>query len=160
MGLVDRYAAKVLQPHVTIRGKKRPGLSKTTLAHHLALLKTMLNYAVDRGWLRHVLRIKKPKVRMFSTDYAYLRTQQEIERVLRAAREVAVPGPNDQPSTVAAKQGAKFFELRTTLRLARIWQKRGQIAEIRQRVEPLVGWFTEGCDMPDIKEAKALLAGL
>ncbi|MFM9963036.1 MAG: protein kinase domain-containing protein [Planctomycetaceae bacterium] len=61
---------------------------------------------------------------------------------------------------VATKQGAKFFELRTTLRLARIWQKRGQLAEIRQRVEPLVGWFTEGFDMPDIKDAKALLAGL
>ncbi len=61
---------------------------------------------------------------------------------------------------VSAKQGAKFFELRTTLQLARIWQKRARIAEIRQRVEPLVGWFTEGFDMPDIKAAKGLLAGL
>ena len=59
---------------------------------------------------------------------------------------------------VAAKQGAKFYELRTTLRLSRIWEKRGQHQEIRQRVEPLSAWFTEGFDMPDLKTAKALLA--
>lgn len=61
---------------------------------------------------------------------------------------------------VATKQGAKFFELRTTLRLARIWQLRGQVAEIRQRVEPLVGWFSEGFETPDLKTAKTLLAEL
>ena len=59
---------------------------------------------------------------------------------------------------VAAKQGAKFYELRTTLRLSRIWEKRGQHQEIRRRVEPLCAWFTEGFDMPDLKTAKALLA--
>lgn len=61
---------------------------------------------------------------------------------------------------VATKQGAKFYELRTTLRLARIWQKRGQVAEVRQRLEPLCAWFTEGFDMPDLKAAKTLLAEL
>ena len=61
---------------------------------------------------------------------------------------------------VAARQGTKMYELRTTLRLCRLWQQRGQLAEIRQHLEPLVGWFTEGFDMPDLKAAKALLAGL
>ena len=61
---------------------------------------------------------------------------------------------------VAVRQSAKMYELRTTLRLCRIWQKRGQRAEIRQHLEPLYNWFTEGFDMPDLKAAKALLAGI
>jgi hypothetical protein len=61
---------------------------------------------------------------------------------------------------VAVSQGAKFYELRTTLCLCRIWQKRDQIREIRPRLEPLVAWFTEGFDMPDLTDAKVLLAGL
>ena len=58
---------------------------------------------------------------------------------------------------VAARQSAKMYELRTTLRLCRVWQKRGQLAEARQQLGPLCTWFTEGCDMPDVTAAKALL---
>ena len=61
---------------------------------------------------------------------------------------------------VANRQGAKMYELRTMLHLCRVWQKRGQLAEARQHLEPLCNWFTEGFDMPDVKAAKALLAGL
>ena len=61
---------------------------------------------------------------------------------------------------VAARQGAKMYELRTTLHLCRVWQRRDQLAEVRQHLEPLVGWFTEGFDMPDLKAANELLAGL
>ena len=61
---------------------------------------------------------------------------------------------------VALKQGAKFYELRTTLHLGRIWQKRGKTAEFRQQLEPLYNWFTEGFDMPDLQAAKAVLATL
>ena len=61
---------------------------------------------------------------------------------------------------VAARQGAKMYELRTTLHFCRVWQRRGQLVEVRQHLEPLVGWFTEGFDMPDLKAANELLAGL
>ncbi len=60
--------------------------------------------------------------------------------------------------SVATQQGAKMYEQRTTLHLCRVWQKRGQLAEIRQQLEPLYNWFTEGFDLPDLKAAKALLA--
>lgn len=59
---------------------------------------------------------------------------------------------------VALKQGAKFYELRTTLRLGRVLQKRGHTAEFRQQLQPLLNWFTEGFDMPDIQAAKTVLA--
>ena len=61
---------------------------------------------------------------------------------------------------VAIRQGARMYELRTMLHLCKVWQKRGQLAEVRQHLEPLYNWFTEGFDMPDVKAAKALLAGL
>ena len=62
--------------------------------------------------------------------------------------------------TVARRQNAKFHELRTMLHLCRIWQKRGEILELKQNLEPLYTWFTEGFEMPDLKAAKKLLDGL
>ena len=53
-----------------------------------------------------------------------------------------------------------MYELRTRLHLCKVWRQRDQLAEIRQHLEPLCNWFTEGFDMPDVKAAKALLAGL
>ncbi len=46
----------------------------------------MLNVAVDLGWLTKVPRIRKPRVRLISKDYSYLRTEDELARFLRAAR--------------------------------------------------------------------------
>jgi integrase len=63
------------------------GLDKQTIRNHLTLLIAMLHYAVDLGWLLKVPRIKKPKVALFSTDYRYLRTHDEIQRFLGAAKE-------------------------------------------------------------------------
>ena len=61
---------------------------------------------------------------------------------------------------VARVQEAKSFELRAALSLARLWQKQGRRAEARDLLAPVYGWFTEGFDTADLKEAKALLAGL
>ena len=62
--------------------------------------------------------------------------------------------------SVAAQQGAKMHELRTTLHLCRVWQQRGQIADVRSHLQPLCDWFTEGFGQPDLVAAKALLAEL
>jgi integrase len=61
-------------------------LDVKTIANHLTLLVSMLNVAVDLGWLAKVPRIRKPKVRLISKDYSYLRTEDELARFLRAAR--------------------------------------------------------------------------
>lgn len=63
----------------------RMHLDKKTVANLLTLLLTMLNAAVDLGWLLKAPKIRKPKVRLFSKDYRYLRTAEEIARFLRAA---------------------------------------------------------------------------
>jgi predicted ATPase len=57
----------------------------------------------------------------------------------------------------ASKQGAKSWELRAATSMARLWRDQGKRTEARDLLAPIYGWFTEGFDTPDLKEAKALL---
>ncbi len=61
-------------------------LSPKTLSNILTLLTTMLNLASDLNWLFQVPKINKPKTALFSTDYSFLRTDEEIQRFLEAAK--------------------------------------------------------------------------
>jgi len=58
---------------------------------------------------------------------------------------------------LAQRQDGKLFELRAATSLARLWREQGQPAAARDLLAPVYGWFTEGFDAPDLKEAKALL---
>jgi predicted ATPase len=58
---------------------------------------------------------------------------------------------------VARRQQAKSLELRAAMSLARLWQQQGKRAEARELLAPIYGWFTEGFDTADLREAKALL---
>jgi hypothetical protein len=58
---------------------------------------------------------------------------------------------------VARKQQAKSWELRAAMSMARLWRVQGKREEARNLLAPVYGWFTEGFDTLDLKEAKALL---
>jgi adenylate cyclase len=58
---------------------------------------------------------------------------------------------------VARKQSAKSWELRATTSLARLLAKQGRHDEARLMLAEIYGWFTEGFDTADLKDAKALL---
>jgi class 3 adenylate cyclase/predicted ATPase len=58
---------------------------------------------------------------------------------------------------LARRQEAKSWELRAAMSLARLLRDRGHRDEAREVLAPIYGWFTEGFDTPDLKEAKALL---
>jgi predicted ATPase len=58
---------------------------------------------------------------------------------------------------IAREQGAKLWELRAAVSLARLRRDQGRQAEARDLLAPVYGWFTEGFATPDLKEAKALL---
>jgi predicted ATPase/class 3 adenylate cyclase len=62
--------------------------------------------------------------------------------------------------TVARAQRAKSWELRAAMSLARLWRDQGKRGEARELLAPVHGWFTEGFDTRDLKEAKTLLDGL
>jgi class 3 adenylate cyclase/predicted ATPase len=58
---------------------------------------------------------------------------------------------------MARGQEAKALELRASLSLARLWAQQERSSEARDLLVPILGWFTEGLDTPDLKEARLLL---
>jgi predicted ATPase len=62
--------------------------------------------------------------------------------------------------SIAVEQEAKLWELRTAVSLARLRRDQGRRAAARALLAPVYGWFTEGFDTPDLKDAKALLDAL
>jgi predicted ATPase len=65
-----------------------------------------------------------------------------------------------QALAVARRQQAKSLELRAAMSLARLWQRQGKDVEARTLLAPIYGWFTEGFDTADLREARMLLADL
>jgi predicted ATPase len=61
---------------------------------------------------------------------------------------------------IARRQRAKSWELRAAMSLSRLWQQRGKKKEAHELLAEIYGWFTEGFDTADLKEAKALLEEL
>ena len=59
--------------------------------------------------------------------------------------------------SIAREQEAKMWELRASVSLAGLRRDQGRRIEARDLLVPVYGWFTEGFDTPDLKEAKALL---
>jgi len=60
----------------------------------------------------------------------------------------------------ARRQQAKSLELRAAMSLSRLWRQEGKGKDARELLAPLYGWFTEGFDTADLKEAKALVEEL
>ena len=69
----------------------------------------------------------------------------EAEHCFRAAPEVA------------RQQEARWWELRTSVSLARLLRDTNRRDEAHAMLAEIYNWFTEGFDLPDLKEAKALL---
>jgi predicted ATPase len=88
----------------------------------------------------------------------------------RVAGEIALKSPVpdaakaqqyfDRSLAVARQQLAKSWELRASMSLARLWRDQGKVQQARELLAPVYGWFTEGFDTRDLKEAKALLQEL
>ena len=65
-----------------------------------------------------------------------------------------------QALDVARRQQAKSLELRAAMSLSRLWQQHGRRTEAHQLLAPIYGWFTEGFDTADLRDAKALIEAL
>ena len=62
-----------------------------------------------------------------------------------------------QAIDISRSQSAKWWELRASTRLARLWHSQGKTVEARDLLAPVYSWFTEGFDTADLKDAKSLL---
>jgi predicted ATPase len=80
-----------------------------------------------------------------------------LQGKLRLSRLSRMPRKPKRISSVARQQQAKSWELRAAMSLARLWRDQGKVQQARELLAPVYGWFTEGFDTRDLKEAKALL---
>ena len=105
-----------------------------------------------------IVAVEKTKERWFEAE------------VNRIAGEIALMGPQNDSAkaeayferalAVARQQQAKSWELRAAMSLARLWRDQGKPQQARELLAPVYGWFTEGFDTRDLKDAKALLEEL
>jgi predicted ATPase len=94
-------------------------------------------------------------------------TEAEVHRI---AGEIALMSPTpdearaeghfERALAVARSQRAKSWELRAAMSMGRLWRNQGRRRQARELLAPVYGWFTEGFDTLDLKEAKALLKEL
>ncbi|MGC2632015.1 MAG: hypothetical protein WA265_19005 [Rhodomicrobium sp.] len=87
--------------------------------------------------------------------------------ILRMAGEIALLSPEhdaakaqayfERALAVARAQQAKSWELRAVMSMARLWRVQGKRLQAHDLLGPVYGWFTEGFDTLDLKQAKTLL---
>jgi predicted ATPase len=104
---------------------------------------TMIETAKERVWEAEVNRVAGQIV-LKLTEPDQVKAQSYFEYALAIARQ----------------QQAKSWELRASMSLARLWRDQGKPQQARELLAPVYGWFTEGFDTLDLKEAKALLEQL
>ena len=95
-------------------------------------------------WCEAEVRRMAGEIALLSGEPDTIKAQAHFERALEVARQ----------------QQAKSWELRAAMSLARLWRDQGKVQQARELLAPVYGWFTEGFDTRDLKEAKALLEEL
>jgi class 3 adenylate cyclase/predicted ATPase len=113
------------------------------LVQGLQQLARGLDIAVETGDVVYVPRLHQTRAELLL--YA--------DRAAGAAAEASL----QQALTVARQQGAKGYELRSAIGLARLWRDQNKRTEARDLLTPIYNWFTEGFDTRVLQEAKVLL---
>jgi class 3 adenylate cyclase/predicted ATPase len=128
------------------------------LPHHIALLAAACEIA---GQIEESLRLLDEAVEIVERT-----GERWLEAELHRHKGHLLLGQGDTEAAeelyrnalgMATKQEAKLWELRAAMSLARLRRDQGRRAEARDLLAPVYGWFTEGFDTPDLKEAKAVL---
>jgi predicted ATPase/class 3 adenylate cyclase len=104
---------------------------------------TAVDTTKERWWEADIYRMAG-EIALMSSEPDAARAEAYFERALAVARQ----------------QQAKSWELRAAMSLARLWRDQGKRDEARDLLAPAYGWFTEGFETLDLKEAKALLTEL
>jgi len=128
------------------------------MPHYLALLARAYEIAgqIDEAWTRldEALQIvERTGERWFAAEL----NRHKGQLLLRQGRSEVAEDLYRKALGIAREQGAKLWELRAAVTLARLRRDQGRQAEARDVLAPVYGWFIEGFNTPDLKEAKALL---
>ena len=123
---------------------------------HLALAHAELGrYEEARGYVREAIAdIEVRHERWYEAEV--FRIAGDLCLVSKGGDLGEAEGLYDRALEVARQQQAKSWELRASMSLARLWRDQGRVREARELLAPVYGWFTEGFDTLDLKEAQAL----
>ena len=116
---------------------------------------------VDDAWrciCEAITTMETTKERWYEAEVH--RVAGEIARMSPGAGTASAEAYLEQALAIARAQQAKSWELRVAMSMARLWCDQGKRDEARDLLAPIYGWFTEGFDTRDLKEAKGLLDGL
>jgi predicted ATPase len=86
-----------------------------------------------------------------------LRVKANLLQTTGHGKAEEVEGALFESLEIARQQQAKSWELRAATSLAQLWRDQGKVQQARELLAPSYGWFTEGFDTRDLKEARALL---
>jgi len=129
--------------------------------YHTALLARAHDIAgqIDEGLARlddALQLVEKTGERWFAAEL----NRQKGQLLLRDGHSEAAEELYRDALSIAQEQEAKLWELRAAISLARLRLDQSRRAEARDLLAPVYGWFTEGFNTPDLKDAKALLDDL
>lgn len=162
-GWTAAHAGRVGDAIASIRGglaRYRAGGARLSLPLYLLTLATAQAHAGDPDAAAATIgealqasevgeeRWMDAELHRVAADILFLSPQRDAARAeaeLRAAM------------TIAAEQGARLWHLRAATRLARLWRETGQRREARALLAPICSGFSEGQDLPDLAEARALI---
>jgi len=126
--------------------------------HHVALLARACQIA---GQVEEALTLLDDALQIAErTGVRWLEAEMNRHKgqlLLRQGQPEAAEKLYRKALSIAGEQGAKLWELRAAVSLARLRRDQGRHTEARDSLAPIYGWFTEGFDTADLKEAKALL---
>ena len=97
--------------------------------------------ATEERWYEAEVNRIAGEIALMSSKQDAARAEASFERALAVARQ----------------QQAKSWELRAAMSMARLWRDQGKPQQARELLAPVYGWFTEGFDTLDLREAKAML---
>jgi class 3 adenylate cyclase/predicted ATPase len=132
--------------------------SEMFVPHHVALLAKACEMA---GQAEESLTLLDEALQIVdSTGDRFLEAELNRHKgqlLLRQGHTEAAEELYREALSIAREQEAKLWELRAAASLARLGRDQGRHSEARDLLAPVYGWFTEGFDTQDLKEAKALL---
>jgi class 3 adenylate cyclase/predicted ATPase len=148
--LVRPYWLSLLAWAQSKSGQTEVGLR--TLDKALALMKDQRVWGAELHRLKGELTLIRP-------DDEHARTTPPLLPVVTVAGQPISEAEVcfRQAIDIARQQQARSLELRAAMSLARLWTGEGKSKEARDLLAPVYGWFTEGFDTPDLREARTLL---
>ena len=134
-------AALSISYFLSVLGKANAGLGQIDEAWRCVDEAVGAMEATGERWYEAEIHRMAGEIALMSSVPDAAKAQAHFERALEIARA----------------QLLRSWELRAATSLARLWRDHGRRAEAHDLLAPVYGWFTEGFDTPDLREAKALL---